>query len=203
MPEKRLTEQESLLIIQQMIDTAKQEQKDDGKGWIAWGWLLFAVSIFSYWNMHTRWVHTFFFWNWFGFIVLIILLYILVRRLFFPAGERVRTYTKELFNKLNLGFFIFVFFIIVAINAGMPPSKGFAVLIALYGFWVWIFGVAFNFKPSVIAAFITWGCGFAALFVKGFDWVMVCHAAAVLCGFIIPGHMAQSAFKKINRPVKA
>ncbi len=31
-----LTEHESLRIIQQMINTAKQEQKDDGRGWIIW-----------------------------------------------------------------------------------------------------------------------------------------------------------------------
>jgi len=43
MEEKNLTEQESMLIIQQMINTAKHEQKDDGIGWIVWGWLLFIV----------------------------------------------------------------------------------------------------------------------------------------------------------------
>ena len=59
--EKKLSEQESLLIIQQMIQTAKQEQKDDGKGWILWGWLLFAVSVFTFINLKTQWFSNYFF----------------------------------------------------------------------------------------------------------------------------------------------
>ena len=43
MEEKKLSEQESLQIIQEMIYTAKKEQKDNGMGWIVWGWMLFAA----------------------------------------------------------------------------------------------------------------------------------------------------------------
>ena len=55
MEEKNLTEQESLQIIQRMIETAKVEQKDDGRGWIAWGWTLFAISILTYFNIQFGW----------------------------------------------------------------------------------------------------------------------------------------------------
>ena len=61
MEEKQISEQESLLIIQQMIQTAKAEQKDDGKGWILWGWLLFAASILTYLNIELGWYDTYFF----------------------------------------------------------------------------------------------------------------------------------------------
>jgi len=64
--DKPLSEQESLQIIQQMIQAAKQEQKDDGKGWIIWGWLLFLASIFTFCNLKMKWVSTYFFWNLFG-----------------------------------------------------------------------------------------------------------------------------------------
>ena len=43
MEEKLISEKESLLLIRQMIHTAKKEQKDDGKGWIMFGWLLFGA----------------------------------------------------------------------------------------------------------------------------------------------------------------
>lgn len=49
METKTLTSEESLLIIQQMISTAKKERKDDGKGWIVWGWLLLAAPAFTCW----------------------------------------------------------------------------------------------------------------------------------------------------------
>ncbi|HXL58957.1 MAG TPA: hypothetical protein VN958_21990 [Chitinophagaceae bacterium] len=200
--ETKLTEQESFLIIKQMIETAKREQKDDGKGWIIWGWQLFLASVLTLINLKTRWVSTYFFWNVFGIISLLFLLYTVIKYLFFKTRERVKTYTRDIFQRLNIGFFISLMFIIVAINVGVGPMIGFPLLINLYGFWVLIYGTALNFKPSVIGAFITWALGFAALFVKTFEWVMIIHAAAVLCGYIIPGHIANMEFKKINRQLK-
>jgi len=196
--ERPLSEKESLLIIQQMILAAKQEQKDDGKGWIIWGWLLFLASFFTFLNLKWNWVSTYFFWNLFGGIALILLLIAVVRLLFFKPKEKVRTYTKDLFEKLNIGFFIFLMLIIFAINLGVSPVKGFALLLGLYGFWMLIYGAALNFKPSIIGAFITWGLAFAALYVKTFEWTMLLHSLAVLCGYIIPGHIANAEFKKIK-----
>jgi hypothetical protein len=198
MEEKQISGQESLLIIQQMINTAKKEQKDDGKGWIIWGWLLFLASIFTWINLHTRWVSVFFFWSGFGLIAVLVGMFEVARDKFFRKRDKVRTYTKDLMEKLNIGFFITLFFIVLAMNLEMDPRKGFAILLALYGFWILIYGTALDFRPSIIGAFATWGFGLAALFVKTFEWTMILHAAAVLCGYIIPGHIAHNEFKKLS-----
>jgi hypothetical protein len=193
METKQITEQESLLIIQQMIDTAKNEQKDDGKGWIVWGWGLFIASMLTLINLRLHLVSTFFFWNVSGVLTLV-----LTKFVFFKKHPKVKTYTSDLFDKLNIGFLISLVFIIVAINVrAVTPVAGFAVLISLYGFWILIYSAVLNFRPSLIGAFITWGLGFAALFVKTFDWIMLLHAAAVLAGYIIPGHIANREFKKV------
>jgi hypothetical protein len=55
MEEKNISNEESLLIIEQMIQTAKKEQKDDGKGWIIWGWLLFLASVATFINLKIQW----------------------------------------------------------------------------------------------------------------------------------------------------
>ena len=207
MEEKNISEKESLFIIQQMIATAKQEQNDDGIGWILWGWLLFATSILTYINLYYNWYSDSFFWNIFGIISILLLAFSSIRYFFFKKNKRVKTYTGELFEKLNIGFFIFLVFIILSMNMGVDPVKGFAFLISLYGFWVLIYGTVSNFKPSIIAAYITWAIGFVALIInklensaeEQFKWIMILHAMAVLCGYIIPGHMANREFKKINR----
>lgn len=199
MEEKNLTQQESLLLIHQMIETAKQEQKDDGKGWIIWGWLIFTASVFTFFNVRFQWANTFFFWNIFGTVTLVFILVQLVRAFFAKPTRQVKTYTQDLFDKLNIGFFISLMLIIVSINVGVPPGKGFALLLGLYGFWIMIYGAVLNFKPSIIGAYITWAFAFATLFVSTFDYVMAFHAAAVLCGYIIPGHIANNLFNKINK----
>lgn len=43
-----LSGQDSLKLIEQMIGRARAEEKDSGKGWIIWGWLLFLASIIHY-----------------------------------------------------------------------------------------------------------------------------------------------------------
>jgi hypothetical protein len=200
--DKKITEQESLQIIQQMIETAKKEQKDDGKGWIIWGWLLFAASAFTFVNLQMKWFSNYFFWNLFGFASLALLLVSLIRYLFYKKATKVKTYTAELFEKLNIGFFIFLLLIIVSINRGVSPVLGFSLLLGLYGFWILIYGAALNFRPSVIGAYITWACAFAGLFVSRFEWTMLLHATAVLFGYIIPGHLANIEFNKIHRQKK-
>jgi hypothetical protein len=200
MEEKKLSEQESLQLIRQMIQTAKQEQKNDGIGWILWGWLLFAASILTWLNLELKWFSTYLFWNVFGSIAAVLMIYEITRDLFFNKKEKVKTYTSDLFKRLNAGFFIFLIMIILSINLGVQPVKGFALLIGLYGFWILIYGAALNFKPSLIGAYITWGFGFAALFVREgqFELTMILHALAVFFGYIIPGHIAYHEFRKIK-----
>ncbi len=200
MDNRTLSGAESLQLIEQMIHTAKQEQKDNGKGWIVWGWLIFLASLFTFFNIVFNWSDsTFFFWNLFGLITILFFAWQAVQTFYVKKSVRVKTYTQDLFNKLNVGFFISLMLIIVSINVGVPPTKGFALLLGLYGFWILIYGAVLNFKPSIVGAYITWGAAFASLFVADFKWTMLLHAAAVLCGYIIPGHIANAEFNKINK----
>jgi hypothetical protein len=202
MEEKELSQQESLLLIEQMIQAAKQEQKDDGRSWILWGWMLFTASVLTIVNLHYHWYNTYFFWNLFGVASLVVFAYATIKLVFLKTPKKVKTYTKDLFDKLNAGFFISLMFIIVGINTGLPPTKGFALLISLYAFWILIYGTALNFKPSIIGAYVTWGFGIAALFSRSFELVMVMHALGVLFGYIIPGHIAHREFKQVHRKEK-
>ena len=203
MEDKKISEQESLLLIQQMILSAKKEQKDDGKGWIIWGWMLFTASIFTVFNMRFDWFETFFFWNAFGVVTLLLMLWEAVNHLFRKKKVRVKTYTRELFDKLDAGFFISLLFIIVSINVGVSPMYGFPLLANLYSFWILVYGSALNFRPSVIGAYISWAIALGSLFVQTFEQVMLMHAAAVMAGYIVPGHIANIEFKKLHSKAKA
>jgi hypothetical protein len=196
MEDKELSQQESFKLIEQMISTAKQEQKDDGKGWIIWGWMLFLASMFTYINLRAKWFNIFLFWSLFGYITIAIGIFESIKFFFFKKPEQVRTYTRDIHQKLNTGFFISLLLIIFSMNLGVDPKKGFALLLGLYGFWILIYGTILNFKPSIIGAYLTWAFAFASLFVKSFEYTMLLHACAVVCGYIIPGHLANREFNK-------
>jgi hypothetical protein len=202
--EKQLSGHESLLIIQQMIQTAKQEQKDNGMGWIVWGWLLFSASVLTIISQRMEWgLNIFFFWNVFGMVTFIAMLVETIKAFVLKKQKKVKTYLQVIFSKLNIGFFITLMFIIFTMNVGggdlsdrVSPMKGFALLTSLYGFWILVYGALLEFRPSVIGAFFTWACAFACLFVTTFEWVMILHALAVLGGYIIPGHIAYKKFQQ-------
>jgi hypothetical protein len=160
--------------------------------------MLFAASILTVINIRFHWFQTFFFWNLLGVATLVIFIVELIRDFAIKKNEKVKTYTGAIFKKLNIGFFICLFFIIVAMNVGVHPYKGFPLLMSLYGFWILIYGAILDFKPSVIGAFITWVLAFVALFQSSFEVVMLLHAAAALCGYIIPGHTANKKFKELT-----
>lgn len=205
MEDNKITERESLQIIQQMIQTAKKEQKDNGVSWIIWGWLLFAVSVLTYFNLYFTWFEDrYVFWNYFGILTLLMLCFSVVKYFFSPKTGKADTYTSAIFRKLNVGFFIVIMLVIIAMNRNLPAILGFTIMIGLYGFWMLIYGTLINFKPSVVAAFITWAIAFASLYLsKDLATVMLFHAAAILCGYIIPGHIAYYEFRKINTPAMA
>ncbi|RYY41799.1 MAG: hypothetical protein EOO08_01330 [Chitinophagaceae bacterium] len=198
--ETPLSHEESLQLIGRMIQSARQEARDDGSRWIIWGWLLFATCMCSWINLQYFWVDTWFFWNAFGIVSLSLLLFDIVRRMVRKSPARVRTQATYLYRKLNIGFFLSLVLIIVAMNVAIEPTIGFALMLGLYAFWILIYGAVTDFRPSVIAAFITFGFAFASLFVHDFRTTLLLHAAAVLCGYIIPGHLANRAFRKNRTP---
>ena len=202
--ETPLSHEESLQLIGRMIQASRQEARDDGTRWIIWGWLLFTTSVCSWLNLRFGWLDTWFFWNAFSVVALLLLLIDILRRLLGRSARRVRTQATDLYRKLNIGFFISLLLIIMAMNVkeGIHPTKGFALMLGLYGFWILIYGTVTDFRPSVIGAFVTWGFAFASLFAHDFSATLLLHAAAVLCGYIIPGHLAYRAFQK-NRALQS
>jgi hypothetical protein len=152
----------------------------------------------------------------FGLATILIFAYQAIARYFFKRVERVKTYTGDLFSKLNTGFFICLMFIVIAMNVGTKIisekqgvtdltiiNLGFALLINLYAFWALIYGTALSFKPSVIGAYCTWAIGLVALFAQDFEKVMWLQALAVMAGYLIPGHLANYQFRKLRREEKA
>ena len=199
MEDKKITEQEGLRLINQMIRIAKVEQADDGRGWILWGWMLLLASVLTILNIRFQWfIDLYTFWNGIGLLTVLIYIYEIIQTFIKKKKAKVKTYTQELFEKLNTGFFISLVIIIIAINIAKIPLTGFSLLVNLYAFWILIYGTALNFKPSVIAAYITWAIALASLMMKTFEMVMVMHALAALCGYIIPGYIANREFKKLH-----
>ena len=202
--ENKPTGMESLMIIEQMISRAKDEEKDSGKGWIIWGWMLIAASIGHYVMIISGIRGSGRIWIVFGVIGLLLMGYTIYRRHTRPGIVAVRTYTGELVNKIGDAFFISLIVSVVGATTTGQFTTGvnFGYLLLLYAFWLYIHGAAFRFDAMKYGAYVNW-LGAISIFIWYRELgrhVLLVHALCVFLGYIIPGYIAQRKFGQNNNP---
>ncbi len=67
-------------------------------------------------------------------------------------------------------------------------------ILLLYGLSTFVSGGVLRFKPLIYGGIACWVCGAGAIFVT-FDIQLLLLAAAVVLGYIIPGHMLRAGSK--------
>jgi Flp pilus assembly protein TadB len=193
MEERKISEHESLQLIQQMIQVAKADHRENGDGWLIWGWLLFIASISSaalvYFNF-PRYIS----WVWSVILIVGVVIYILFHVLN-KRQEKVKTYVQELLDRLGAGFFMSLF-AIVAAGFISQSSFGFGYYYILYAFWMYIHGSAIQFKPLIIGAYVNWLAAIAIFLLNDIALIMIVSALAVLIGYLIPGYMLKAEYRK-------
>ncbi len=192
--EETFSKEDSLSLITKMINQAKNENSEKGEGWLLWGWLLFIASISSAIFMHFKlgsylpWI-----WNGMGITVLIYFIYGVSLKKTAP----VKTYINEMLDKFSIGFFISLITIIIC-SAIANNSFAFGYYFILYAFWMYIYGSAIKFKPLIFGAFVNWAAAIVIFLVDDFKYGMIVSSVAVLIGYLIPGYMLRTQYKKSN-----
>jgi hypothetical protein len=99
------------------------------KGWILWGWDAVCGFPAHLFNIEFRWYGHGVLWNVFGGLVALYFLYSLLRYFFYQAAAKSKDIYGDLFDKLNIGFFlIFLILIIFSIKSGCAPQQGIYVV---------------------------------------------------------------------------
>lgn len=194
-----LSGQDSLKLIEQMIGRARAEEKDSGKGWIIWGWLLFLASIIHYVLMRAGIRQGSLVWQLFGLAAFLLSMYEqVIRRYFFKTEVKVKTYTKELVSRLSIAFLISLFILVYGnIQTGIiMTGLNFGYLLVLYGFWMFIHASVYRYRLLFYGAFINWA---GALLIFYFreklgEEVLLVHATCVALGYLLPGYIALIKF---------
>jgi len=193
MEEKKLSGEESLQLIQQMINVARDEHQEKGEGWLIWGWLLFSATIASIVLSFLK-QGKYIGWVWLGMLVIGLVVYA-VGHLQHKKRDRVQTYVQELLDKIERGFFISLFSIVAAAYLSQS-SFSFGYFYILYAFWMFIHGSAIRFKPLIVGAWVNWAAAIAIFIVDSFRYDMMIAAVAVLAGYLIPGYMLRAEHRK-------
>ena len=189
-PQSDLQPQESLAIINSMIQTAKNKLADDGFYIIFWGWLVFAASLIHYTGIQTGFYQAGVVWP-----------------ILMPAGglvsylygrkankkETVKTYIHSYLQYSWLAFGVALAITLVFFNVHGLKSTYFFLML-LYGMATFISGGILNFRPLVIGGLCSFACAIASVFLSD-QQQLLCIAIALLCSYIIPGHLLRKEYK--------
>ncbi len=192
MEERKISEQEGLHLIQQMIQVAKDDHRENGEGWLIWGWLLFIASIVSAVLVYLK-IEGFFSWVWAATLIVGLVIYIVFRLK--KKEDEVKTYVQELLDRLGTGFFISLF-AIVAASVINKHGFGFGYYYILYALWMYIHGSAIRFRPLIIGAYVNWIAAICIFLLNDFGLMMVVSAIAILVGYLVPGYMLRTEYRK-------
>ena len=214
MEEKQLTEKESLNLIAQMINKAKDSYHDTGIGAIMWGTVVAICSLVKLSEIH------------FGyrlpFDVYLLTLAAIIPQIFISIKEKrerkVKSYDDIYMDYLWLSFGICIFLMILIVNnvyAELSPlvkdykelTKGridwidfrfsefvSPLFLLLYGFPTFVTGAACKFKPMLWGGILCWTCSIVAIYTT-IKIDLLLTAASAIMAWLIPGILMEKEYR--------
>jgi hypothetical protein len=187
--EKELTQEESLRIIHEMINAAKNNVKADGFIFLLWGYLVFIAGISQFILAQMNVAHSDAVWLLMPLGGIITAIYYLRKR----KREKTRTHVSEFIKHIWIGFGAAM--AVLMFSRGMTSDTLLPCIMILYGIGLYLSGNALKFKPLIFGGVFCWVCAFAG-FQTEVLYQLLIIALAVLGGYIIPGHLLQLNNKK-------
>ncbi|MDP1799746.1 MAG: hypothetical protein Q8L81_00230 [Bacteroidota bacterium] len=186
---ENMNPEESLHIINTMINTAKNKLADDGFHLIFWGWLVTFCALTHYviLKLNIQGGE----WVW-----MLMPLGGIVSGIYgYKQGktQKVRTHIDSYISYVWIGFII-ALFLTLSFGYAHGIKATYFFLMLLYGMATFITGGILNFKPLIYGSLFSFAFAIVSVFVGEADQFL-CISAALILSYIIPGHMLRSKFK--------
>ena len=209
--EKQLTEKESLALITQMINKAKDSYHATGMGAMMWGAIIAICSMVKLSEIHFEYR--------LPFDIYLLTIVAIIPQIFLTIREKkerkVKTYDDAYMDYIWLGFGICIFLLIFITNAVFRVWEPVAVeyreltghrspfrfsefisplFLLLYGLPTFITGAACKFKPMLWGGIFCWVCCLVTVFTTIKIDLLLTAASAIMAWFI-PGVLMEREYK--------
>jgi len=184
--EGNFSPQDSLLLIQSMIDKTKTNIGKNRFYFLLWGWYTFLAIIIQF-ILKVVFGYERHYLVWLGVIPTLIVTIVHAAKQ--NKHKAVRTYIGESMASLWIGVGI-SFFVLSVIISGTKEGWLFSYpfFILLYGLGTFISGRILKFNPLIIGGIINWILACITVYLN-YDYQMLLAATAILTSYIIPGHL--------------
>ena len=188
---------ESLEIIQNMINKAKNQFSENGFMYLLWGWAIFTLSISQFVLKHFfQEPRHYLVWTLVWIVLIIQFIYIWKKR----RAIRVKTYTEEILKYVWICFVIVMFLLSFVLSKALGYEYDKLmnpILLVAYGIPTFLSGFILRFQPLVIGGIGCWALSIIATFLP-YDFRILTLSLAVVIAWIIPGYLLRAKYKREN-----
>jgi hypothetical protein len=185
MTEENFSPQESIRLIQSMIDRTRENISGSSPYFLLWGWLTFIgctgqfilKHVLHYEKHYQVWLITL--------VGVVCSIYFTVK---LGKKKRVKTYVDESMGYLWTGMACSFFVLSAIINKTGWGNSVFPYFILLYGLGTFVSGCFLKFRPLIAGGILAWVIAIVSVFL-GYDYQLLAGGAAILVSYIIPGHL--------------
>ena len=193
--DKTLSPQESLRVIRETIDLAKQSFHENGFHFLLWGWLVAVASAMNYYFIAIQPTEQ-------ANMAWLIMVVVGVPAAFIYEWRRSRRGRTEnvvhnWYGLIWLGFGIsMIISIPMAVRGGISPVP---FILVLVGFATFMSGVLLRFTPLYIGAAVMWAGALWCMFLAPVQHLLV-QAGTALLGYLIPGYLLNAQSRRRHVP---
>ncbi len=188
MEEKELNINESLSIINSMINRAQNNLSDNSFYFIFWGWLVFSSALIHYCLLQLEVEKAYCVWLLMPLGGIVSFIYGARKKKKEKVKTYLGTYMTYLWGSLGISLLLVLF---MMEKIGVTPVYSF--LLIIYGIGTFVSGGMLRFKPLINGGLICFLLSVVSVFVD-FDIQLLLIAAAILVSYIIPGHLLKAKF---------
>jgi hypothetical protein len=188
--EKRLTEEESLMLISKTIHEAKSYYYESGLLPLVYGFSVLICSLLQYMIEVKSIAFPF------SPFYLLIPVFFLQALLQWKESKKTkaRTFTNEVVEYIWVGFFLASFTAMSARFAGLDYVS-ISILLILMGFAALLSGIVSKFTLQAVSGFLCWVLAVLSFFMLNADIYLLLATASVLI-WIVPGFIMRTNLKK-------
>lgn len=193
MNNENFSPEQSLQLINTMINDVKQGLKDNGFFFLLWGWLVFIAAITHFVLLKMEIEYAYYSWT-----ILMPLGGIVSAIYGFTQMKKQKKRAKTFVDRaMSYVWMAFGFSLIIILTSGVKlgADKVYPFILVLYGIGTFITGGIIKMKLLVVGGIICWILAVVAFYVT-FDIQLLLLAASIAAAYIVPGHVLNSNYRK-------
>ncbi len=196
MQNENFSPEDSIRVIQAMIEKTKFTVADNSYYFLLWGWLVFIGCIGQFvLKVLVQYPYHYLIWN-ITFIGIIFSIYHGVKG---RGQKKAKTYVSESLDNLWIAIVVsYILFDFAFVRFGWEGCYTFYMM--LYALGCFVTGRVLKFYPLIWGAIGSWCLALISTFTP-IDYNILLCGLAILISYIIPGHLLKRQYRKLDMHV--